>query len=83
MVHNEKKQIEQLRKEIRKHDYLYYVLNQPKISDRQYDKLFAELKTLEQANPQLITPDSPTQRVSERPLEGFVTCYLQFASSLL
>jgi len=66
-----KKRIEQLRKEIRRHDYLYYVLNRPEITDRQYDKLFAELKELEQANPQLITADSPTQRVSGRPLEGF------------
>jgi DNA ligase (NAD+) len=68
-----KKQIEQLRLEIRKHDYLYYVLNQPQISDRQYDKLFAELKELERANPQFITPDSPTQRVSERPIDGFTS----------
>jgi len=66
-----KKQIEKLRKEIRRHDRLYYVLNQPEISDRQYDRLFAELRALEQANPQFITPDSPTQRVSEKPLEGF------------
>ncbi len=66
-----KKRIEQLRAEIRKHDYLYYVLNQPKISDRQYDKLFAELKSLEEQHPNLITPDSPTQRVSGEPLEGF------------
>jgi len=73
MAEDVKKQIEQLRSEIRRHDYLYYVLNQPKISDRQYDKLFAELKKLEQANPQFVTPDSPTQRVSERPLEGFAT----------
>ncbi len=65
--------IEQLHAEIRRHDYLYYVLNQPKITDRQYDKLFAELKALEQANPQFITPDSPTQRVSGQPLEGFAT----------
>jgi len=64
-------QIERLRDEIRRNDSLYYVFNQPKISDRQYDKLFAELKALEQENPQLITPDSPTQRVSGRPLEGF------------
>jgi len=63
--------IERLRGEIREHDYLYYVLNQPKISDRQYDELFGELKALEEANPQLITPDSPTQRVSEQPLKGF------------
>jgi len=71
MAKDIKKQIERLRDEIREHDYLYYVLNQPKISDRQYDKLFAELKALEEANPQFITTDSPTQRVSERPLEGF------------
>jgi len=71
MAKDVKRQIEQLRKEIRRHDYLYYVLNQPEITDRQYDKLFAELKALEQANPKLITADSPTQRVSERPLEGF------------
>jgi len=67
------KRIDQLRKQIREHDYLYYVLNQPKTSDRQYDRLFAELKSLEQANPHLITSDSPTQRVSEQPLEGFET----------
>ncbi len=73
MTRDAKKQIEQLRDEIRRHDYLYYVLNQPAISDRRYDELLAELKTLEQANPQLITADSPTQRVSERPLEGFAT----------
>ncbi|MHC4572910.1 MAG: NAD-dependent DNA ligase LigA [Planctomycetota bacterium] len=73
MADDVKKRIECLRAEIRKHDYLYYVLNQPQISDRQYDKLFAELKTLEKACPRLITPDSPTQRVSERPLEGFAS----------
>ena len=71
MAKDVNKRIGQLRSEIRKHDYLYYVLDQPKISDRQYDKLFGELKTLEEANPQLITPDSPTQRVSEQPLKGF------------
>ncbi|HEW79305.1 MAG TPA: NAD-dependent DNA ligase LigA [Phycisphaerales bacterium] len=73
MAENLKKRIEQLRSEIRRHDYLYYVLNQPEISDRQYDKLFAELKSLEQANPQYKTADSPTQRVSERPIEGFTS----------
>jgi len=73
MTRDTKKQIEQLRDEIRRHDYLYYVLNQSKISDRRYDELLAELKALEQANPQLITADSPTQRVSEQPLEGFAT----------
>jgi DNA ligase (NAD+) len=73
MTRDAQKRIEQLRREIREHDYLYYVLNQPRISDRQYDKLLSELRELEQANPQLITADSPTQRVSERPLDGFGT----------
>ncbi|HUW18964.1 MAG TPA: NAD-dependent DNA ligase LigA [Sedimentisphaerales bacterium] len=71
MAEDVRKRLERLRAEIRKHDYLYYVLSQPQISDQQYDKLFAELKALEQANPQFITADSPTQRVSGRPLEGF------------
>ncbi|MHC4836089.1 MAG: NAD-dependent DNA ligase LigA [Planctomycetota bacterium] len=65
--------ISQLRDEIRRHDVLYYVHNAPHISDRQYDKLFAELKTLEADHPELITPDSPTQRVSEQPVDGFET----------
>jgi DNA ligase (NAD+) len=73
MAKDVSKQIERLREEIRQHDYLYYVLNQPRISDRQYDRLFAELKKLEAANPNLITADSPTQRVSEKPLEGFAS----------
>ncbi|MBN2511456.1 MAG: hypothetical protein JXB18_00825, partial [Sedimentisphaerales bacterium] len=66
-----KEQIEQLRATLRRHDYLYYVLNQPEISDQQYDVLFAELKQLEAQHPEFITADSPTQRVSERPIEGF------------
>ncbi len=66
-----KKTIERLRGGIREHDYRYYVLNQPTITDQQYDRLFAELKKLEDAHPDLITQDSPTQRVSGRPLEGF------------
>ncbi len=65
--------IEQLRQQIRHHDYLYYVLAEPEITDREYDTLMAELKQLEQANPELITEDSPTQRVSGEPLEGFET----------
>jgi DNA ligase (NAD+) len=66
-----RKKIERLRNEIRRHDVLYYVHNAPEISDREYDKLFAELKQLEGDHPELITPDSPTQRVSERPVESF------------
>lgn len=61
-----------LREEIRRHDFLYYVQNAPEISDQQYDALLRELADLEAAFPHLITPDSPTQRVGERPLEGFV-----------
>jgi len=67
------KRMEQLRGEIRRHDHLYYVLSQPQVTDQQYDRLFAELKQLEADHPDLVTPDSPTQRVSGRPLEGFAT----------
>jgi DNA ligase (NAD+) len=66
-----RRRVEKLRAELRRHDHLYYVLNRPEISDEQYDHLFAELKALESANPELITPDSPTQRVSGRPIKGF------------
>lgn len=65
------RQIEKLREEIRRHDELYYVNNAPEISDREYDELLERLQKLEQANPELITPDSPTQRVGGRPAEGF------------
>lgn len=67
------KRIEWLRGEIRRHDHLYYVRSQPQIADQQYDALFAELKQLEAERPDLVTLDSPTQRVSGRPLEGFAT----------
>ncbi len=67
------KRIEELRVEIRRHDYLYYVENMPAVSDREYDALFAELKQLEAAHPELVRADSPTQRVSGEPLEGFKT----------
>ena len=68
-----KKEIEKLRAEIRRHDHLYYVLNSPKISDQEYDRLYRELKDLEAARPELITPDSPTQRVGGQPAKGFPT----------
>lgn len=60
---NVEKRIEELREEIRYHDYNYYILNNPKISDEQYDLLYKELEKLESEYPELITPDSPTQRV--------------------
>jgi len=63
--------INKLRDEIRRHDYQYYVLAEPIISDREYDTLFDELKKLEKQYPDLITPDSPTQRVGGEPLPGF------------
>lgn len=66
-----KHEIERLRDEIRRHDHLYYVLAKPEISDREYDRLYDQLKKLEAEHPELVTPDSPTQRVGGRPLEGF------------
>ncbi|HEX3185601.1 MAG TPA: NAD-dependent DNA ligase LigA [Pyrinomonadaceae bacterium] len=63
--------IEKLRDEIRRHDDLYYVNDSPEISDREYDLLLQKLQELEGAHPELITPDSPTQRVGGRPAEGF------------
>ncbi|MDO8519996.1 MAG: NAD-dependent DNA ligase LigA [Deltaproteobacteria bacterium] len=63
------KKIEALRDEIIRHDTLYYVLGKPTISDAQYDKLFRELKELEESHPELVTPDSPTQRVGGAPLD--------------
>ena len=65
------KRIEHLRAKIREHDLLYYVLDRPEITDQAYDRLFAELKELETENPELITPDSPTQRVSSQPVGTF------------
>jgi DNA ligase (NAD+) len=68
-----KKVIEKLREEINYHNYKYYVENNPVISDYEYDQLLKKLEQLESEYPNLITPDSPTQRVGEEPLEGFVT----------
>ncbi len=70
---NTVKRIEQLRREIREHDRLYYVEAKPTISDRQYDRLLDELKQLETAHPKLVTPASPTQRVGGEPIDGFET----------
>jgi DNA ligase (NAD+) len=63
--------IDKLRREIRHHDYLYYVKNRPEISDEKYDRLFDALKRLEQQFPDLTTPDSPTQRVGAKPAQEF------------
>ncbi|SEA61850.1 DNA ligase (NAD+) [Thiothrix caldifontis] len=64
-------QLEKLRKQLRYHNHLYYVLDDPQIPDVEYDRLFRELQALEIAHPELITPDSPTQRVGAAPLTEF------------
>ena len=64
--------IEELRVKIRYHEHRYYVLDSPEISDAEFDRLVNELKKLEAEHPELITADSPTQRVGGKPREGFV-----------
>ncbi len=66
------KKIESLRDKIRHHEYLYYVLDNPEITDQDFDRLMQQLKGLEAEHPSLVTPDSPTQRVGGKPREGFV-----------
>src|ERR1700676_3325179 len=66
------KKMEALRERIRHHEYLYHVLDNPEISDLEFDKLMQQLKDLESEHPTLVTPDSPTQRVGGKPREGFV-----------
>ena len=68
-----KKRIEKLRKEIRRHNHLYYVEHKPIISDKEYDDLMKELIRLEEKYPEFKTPDSPTQRIGGEPIEGFKT----------
>jgi len=65
------RRINQLRTQLRHHEHLYYVFDAPEISDAEYDALMNELKRLEAAHPDLLTPDSPTQRVGGKPAEGF------------
>lgn len=71
MTTDTKERIDQLRVELNRHNRLYYVDAQPEISDREYDQLYTELKELEAQHPELITPDSPTQRVGGEPLKEF------------
>jgi DNA ligase (NAD+) len=66
------KKVASLRDKIRHHEYLYYVLDNPEISDQDFDRLMQQLKDLEAEHPSLIAPDSPTQRVGGKPREGFV-----------
>ena len=65
-------EVASLRETLRRHEHLYYVLDRPEISDAEYDLLTQKLREVEAAHPELITPDSPTQRVGGKPREGFV-----------
>ncbi len=67
-----RQEIESLRSELQRHEHLYYVLDQPEITDAEYDALMRRLQELEADHPELRTPDSPTQRVGGKPREGFV-----------
>ena len=68
---NLKKQVQELRDALRHHEYKYYVENNPEISDYEFDRMMSSLKKIEEEHPELLTPDSPTQRVGELPVEGF------------
>ncbi|MFC6377756.1 NAD-dependent DNA ligase LigA [Tatumella terrea] len=70
-MNNIRQQLNQLRTQLRHHEYLYHVLDAPEIPDAEYDKLMQALKALEEQHPELITRDSPTQRVGAAPLTGF------------
>src|ERR1700677_2423582 len=72
MQKNVSGRIEKLRETLRHHEYLYYVLDQPTLTDAEYDALMRELRDLEAKHPELLTPDSPTQRVGGKAREGFV-----------
>lgn len=73
MAKSPARRIDELREAIRHHDERYYVLSAPEISDAEFDRLLQALVALERAHPELVTPDSPTQRVGGRPIEGFRT----------
>src|SRR5215470_17369174 len=65
-------EVERLREQLRHYEHLYYVLDAPEISDAEYDALMHKLRELEEKHPELLTPDSPTQRVGGKPREGFI-----------
>ena len=73
MHSQQQSRIDELRREIRRHEELYYVHSAPEVSDAEFDRLLHELERLEAENPDLVTPDSPTQRVAGRPTAGFPT----------
>src|SRR5437868_3153132 len=67
-----RREVDSLREQLRRHEHLYYVLDRPEITDAEYDALMRRLSEIETVNPELLTPDSPTQRVGGKPREGFV-----------
>src|SRR6478752_4638784 len=67
------KRVEDLREKIRHHEHLYFVMDAPEISDQEFDRLTTELKKIEAEHPELVTPDSPTQRVGGAPIDEFRT----------
>ena len=71
IISDVRERIAELRNLIRGHDYLYYIKEQPEVSDAEYDRLMRELRKLEEDHPDLVSPDSPTQRVAGAPAEGF------------
>ena len=74
MTEQDKKTVDRiqgLREQINHHNYLYYVLDNPEVSDAEYDRIFDQLVELEEKYPELVTSDSPTQRVGATPLEEF------------
>ena len=66
-----RQEIKKLREIIRQHDYRYYIINQPTVTDDEYDALMRKLQELEKIHPEYLTPDSPTQRVAGKPQDGF------------
>src|SRR5512134_3008491 len=76
-----REEVEQLREALRRHEHLYYVLDQPEITDAEYDALMNRLRELEAKHPDLATADSPTRRVGGKPREGFVK--VRHSSSML
>src|SRR5271163_3035541 len=64
-------EVGRLREQIDRHNYRYYVLDEPEVTDAEYDRLMRRLETLENEHPELLTPDSPTQRVGAKPSERF------------
>jgi len=68
---NPREEAAKLRDALRHHEHQYYVLDQPEISDTEYDQMMRELQGIEAEHPEIVTPDSPTQRVGGKPREGF------------